>query len=179
MNLYGYNPIQIATAVFQKREVYIGFPTEDGGSGHLIYGDSFAVNQACSDVDGAVEFLKYLLSEEVQKEMAEEASKDHSGFPVQREALEQFFDYLREEDEKPEGLSYIGEFAYQQVALTDKDIDRLREMFLTARPMGTKSQKLMSVIEEELDGYSSGSRTAKEVLDVVQNRAQLYLDEIQ
>lgn len=179
LNLYGYNPIQIAMAVFQNKEVYIGFPTEDGGSGSLIYGNSFAVNQACADVDGAVEFLKYLLSEEVQGRMAEEASKDHCGFPVQREALEQFFDYLREEDEKPEGLSYVGEFLYQQTALTEENIDRLREMFLTARPEGTKSEKLMSVIEEEMNHYISGDRTAKEVLDVVQNRAQLYLDEIQ
>ncbi len=37
---------------------------------------------------------------------------------------------------------------------------------------------LMSVIEEEMGDYTAGGKSAKQVLDIIQNREQLYLNKI-
>ena len=177
--LYLYNPfeIQTASAIFKDKEVYIGFPTEDEGSGSLILGDTIAINQACPSVDGAVEFLKYLLSEEVQVRTTENLA--YTSFPVTKDALEQFFVSLKKDYKVPEELSHYGDFEFQEIPFSDEKINALRELFMTARPVNDESSKLMNIIEEELSNYISGNKSAKDVMDIVQNRAQLYLDENQ
>lgn len=182
-HLYNVDAIKLATAIFQNEEVYIGFPVQNGGSGHLVYGRSIAVNQACRHQDGARDFLEFLLSEEYQMQFAEKAASGTSisrpdGFPIRKEALEQFFNYLREEKDESEGLSAFGDFEYQDIPLSDKQIDRLREVFFTARPASLRAGNLMPVMEKEIGDYISGDKSAEQVLDIIQNRVQLYLNEI-
>lgn len=181
--LYNVDAIKLAMAVFQNDEVYIGFPVQDGGSGHLMYGKLIAVNQACRDLEGARAFLEFLLSEEYQMQFAEKAASGSAlsrpnGFPVQKEALEQFFNNLREEKDEPEGISAFGDFKYQDIPISGEQIDRLREVFFTARPASPRTGNLMPVIAEEMDDYISGNKSAGQVLDIIQNRVQLYLNEI-
>ena len=40
-----------------------------------------------------------------------------------------------------------------------------------------ESEAVWNILLEEMGGYQSGSKTAKQILDVVNNRVQLYLDE--
>lgn len=177
--LYGPEMFQATTSIFKNKEVYIGFPTEKGKSGSLISGESIAVNRTCPNVEGAVEFLKYIMSDEVQIQQAEKLAKGRSfvGFPVSIDALEQFFVYLQEADEIPETIISTGGIEYQTQPLSDEKIDILRELFQTAIPMSERSEKLTPIIEEELINYTSGNRSAKEVLDIMQNRTQLYMNE--
>lgn len=179
--LSGPNAIQDAIAIFRNEEVYIGFPTADGKSGSLIMGQSIAVNQACSNIDGAVAFLKFLLSEEIQSKQAENLAKGQafSGFPVTKDALELFFASLHETEETPYSSISTGGIEYQPQPLSDEKIDTLRDLFQTARPLIGRADKLMPIIEEELSSYMSGNKSAKEVLDIARNRTQLYMDEIQ
>lgn len=178
--LFGPDAIHSAISMFGNKEVYIGFPTEDGKSGTLITGESIAVNQACPNTEGAVEFLKFLLSDTVQLKQAENLAngRSFSGFPVTEDALEQFFSCLQNADEIPESLYSSGGIEYQVMPLSDEKIEILRELFRTARPMSERAENLMPIIEEELSSYMSGNKSAKEVLDIVQNRTQLYMDEV-
>lgn len=179
MLLYLMSPddMQLAAAVFQGEEAYIGYPAEDGKSGHLLYGSTLSVNQASPNTEGAMEFIEYLLSEEAQGWMAEQAVTARcSGFPVRKDAMEQIYRYLQENDEEEE-LNYCGDFVYQPMPLSEEDISKLREIFETARPMGENAQEIYGIVAEELEEDNRGGRSAQQVLDIVQNRAQLYLDE--
>lgn len=179
VEILGYDMLQVIVAMFHEEEVYIGYPTDSGQGMHLMYGNALGVNRASQNIDGAVQFLEYLVSEEKQTSVAQDVVEGISLFPVRNEALEQVFIYLQNDKEKPEGISSIGEFEYRQIALSDESINKLREVFRSAKPMGTKAEKLMPIVEEELGSFISGEKSAKEVLDIVNNRVQLYIDEIQ
>lgn len=181
--LYDVSAVRLAMAVFQNEEAYIGFPVQDGGSGHLMHGRRIAVNQACRNQDGARAFLEFLVSEEYQMQFAEKAASKTmlsrpNGFPVRKEALEQFFIYLGEDDELPEGLSAYGSFTYQEAPLSDEQIERLREVFFTARPASPRAESVMPIIVEEMGSFISGDKSAGQVLDTIQSRVQLYLYEV-
>ncbi len=182
--LYDVNAVRLAMAVFQNEEAYIGFPVQDGGSGHLMHGKCIAVNQACENQDGARAFLEFLVSEKYQMQFAIKAASSGTmqsrpnGFPVRKEALEQFFIYLGEDDELPEGLSAYGSFEYQEEPLSDEQIEKLREVFFSARPASPRAESVMPIVVEEMGSFISGDKSADQVLDIIQSRVQLYLNEI-
>lgn len=173
--------MHLVTAMFQGNEAYIGFPVEDGRSGHLMNGYSLAVNHACSDaeLEGAIEFIKYLLSDEVQKDIAGKVVKGEIlGFPVKSSGMEFVYDYLQSDEiVMTERTEVQGGLEYSIAPLADESIRKLRDIFETARPVANYTERLYSIVEGEMDGYSNGSKSTKQVLDIVQNRAQLYLDE--
>ena len=152
-------------------------------SGKRLDCNAFAVNQACTAPDGAVAFIKYLLSEECQDWMALDACGDDSiGFPVNAEALENTFLYAREHrgmDKYTEGalLNNMG-FAFTQAPVSDAGLEKLRKLLFDARLETVDTSEVESIVFEEAAAYFAGSRTAGEVCDIIQSRVQLYLDEL-
>lgn len=170
--------MRVTAAMFDNREVYIGFPVEDGGSGHLIQGSTLAVNQACSGQEGAIAFLEFLLSGEMQSDLSARVTRGSaSGFPVSRSAMEEVYSYLQEEDFTEGKMNMSGGLEYEAAPLSEKNIRQLRELLEIARPMESGADKLFSIVDEEIGNFRSGDRSAAQVLDIVNNRAQLYLSE--
>ncbi len=179
--LYDASMMQFATTLFEENEVYIGYPVEDGKSGSFICGDAIAVNQATQYKEGVTEFLTWLISQEMQEYLVTPmADGGCPGFPVDREALEHVLKYLSE-DTKEAGMypSYYDGYSFYQTPLSDESIEKLRVLFDTARPRGRASEVVYDIIYEEFSGHFWGNKSAQEVLAIAQNRAQLYLDEMQ
>lgn len=174
---------QFWEALFQGREVYIGYPVEDGGNGNLVCADTILVNQACEYPEGAIAFLKYLLSEETQDKLARKAcvlDMGSSGFPARAEALEQMFLYAEEEQEASPYMhnpASYGGFEYINEPLGAESTEKLRKLLLNARPAPEEVGIVGSILSEETPAYFSGQKTAQEVCDILQNKVQLYLDE--
>lgn len=187
--------IQSMAALLENKEVYIGYPTEDGGSGHVLSSNVYMVNQSSPAKDGAIAFLKYLLSEEIQnlpaQELADSGFMGLYGFPVRKDSMEKIYDVLREsaaeesgaeEEEEWKKYESWGSFngiQFEKKPITEEQIEALRVVLETARPVDAYSGKLVPIFEDEFPAYFSGEKTAGEVLDVVQNRAQLYINEMQ
>lgn len=188
--------IQIMAALLENKEVYIGYPTEDGGSGHIIGCVSYMVNQSSPVRDGAVAFLKYLLSEEVQNRRVEDwidlGYSYMDGFPVRVDSMEWVYDELlenaneavNEEDQEEEEWekhkkwgSYNG-VEFMKEPVTVEQVEAFRRVLETARTNYNYSGELVPILESEFPAYLSGGKTADEVLDIVQNRAQLYINEL-
>lgn len=175
----------ITEALFEGKEVYIGYPADNPSweSGKRLDCNAFAVNQACTAPDGAVAFIKYLLSEECQDWMALDACGDDSiGFPVNAEALENTFLYAGEHrgmDKYTEGalLNNMG-FAFTQAPVSDAGLEKLRKLLFDARLETVDTSEVESIVFEEAAAYFAGSRTAGEVCDIIQSRVQLYLEEL-
>lgn len=172
-------------ALFQGKEVYIGYPIDNPlwENGNRLNCCAFAVNQACETPDGAVAFIRYLLSEECQNRIAEDACRTSSvGFPVNEVALENTFLYAKEHrgmEDYTEGAT-VGSmgFDFVQEPVSAEGLEKLKKVLLDARLETVYTSEVENIVFEEAPAYFSGSRTAQEVCDVIQNRVQLYLDEM-
>ncbi len=167
----------MTAAIFEDEEAYIGYPVENGESGHWLNDNSLMVNQAGSNVEGAVEFIKFLLSEDTQSNMSDRHTQNNAwGFPVRSSAMEQIYNYLQQGE--PVGVkTTVNGLEYEPMALTDESIQKLKELVESARPMGARANGMMSLVDEEMKDYRAEGKTMQQVLDIINNRAQLYLDE--
>ncbi len=185
--------IQAVSALMKNKEVYIGFPTGDGGSGHLLACNTYMVNQSSDAKEGAIAFLKFILSEDIQNQRVEDFVESDctflDGFPVRLDSMEKVYDAMYEkaeeekmaEEEDWEAYLRFGSYngiEYEKEPITKEQIEVLRTVLETARPYNKLSGELVPIFESEFPAYISGSKSAQDVLDVVQNRAQLYINEL-
>lgn len=172
-----------AAVLFQDKEVYIGYPVEEGESGSLMSCDSLVVNQGTENEEGVRAFLDYLISEKVQKKFAKTACDSSwlgSGFPVDKKSFEYVCDMMLEGeyiDGHTIGTHEIGGVVYEyNYVLTEESVEKVRRLFETAVP-GNGSGIAGNVLYEETEDFFNGNSSAQEVCDAMHNRVQLYLDE--
>lgn len=162
----------------------LGYPREEG-YGIYLSTNVFYVNSQSGQKEGAVAFLKYLISEEAQTSyVLYDTIEDNvssgevywrnasANFPVNQAALETLIDY--ELGEKPDE-EWLPEEMH-----TSSYADSQREQFAflieNAQP-ALDLGEITAMVEEELDPFFAGSRTAQEVAETLDKRVQLYLDE--
>ena len=91
--------------------------------------------------------------------------------------MEQVYRSLKEEEDLETVYTSNG-LQYALVSLSEETIQGLRELSESARPMGDKANQLFTIVGEEVRDFRSEGKTATQVLAVVNNRAQLYLNEM-
>ncbi len=162
----------------------LGYPREEG-YGIYLTTNAFYVNSQSGQKEGAVTFLKYLISEEAQtryvmydtfKDMVSSGEtlwrNTSADFPVNQSALSALIDY--ELGEKPDEQWLPEEMRSSAYA----DSQREQFMFLVENAHPALDLGEISVMaEEELDPFFAGIRTAQEVAEALDKRVQLYLDE--
>lgn len=188
--------IQTMAALLQNKEVYIGYPTADGSAGHLLVCGNYMVNQSSPAKDGAIAFMKYLMSDEVQSKLIKKyLNTGHTdGFPVLSGQLDEMFDMMiiasnevetngddedREEWEEADKWGDYNGIRYEKQPITQEQIESFRTVLETATISYGDASEIWDILDSEFPAYLSGSKSAKEVLSVVQNRAQLYINEKQ
>uniref|UniRef100_UPI004055DDD1 ABC transporter substrate-binding protein n=1 Tax=Acetatifactor sp. TaxID=1872090 RepID=UPI004055DDD1 len=171
-------------ALFQGAEVYIGYPVTDDRNGNVVWGFTISINTACDHSEEALAFIRYLLSPETQDMLARDACDNElgsSGFPVLSEALENMFSYAEaqwEEVSPNHTITVIcGGYEYVEQPLSQESLEKLKDLLYHARPTVHDTEGISHIIEEETPAFFAGEKSAQEVLDIVQNRAQLYMDE--
>lgn len=161
--------IRYLSQYMQGRETYIGFPTADGKGGSQLSGNILAVNATTPYREGAEELIRFLLSEEQQNAIPGAVS---GGYPVREQSLEDFFAEGREQSQK--AATEKGDTP----ELTQQQWDDLWNLLGNARVYNEPTEMVWNILLEESGAFQSGSRSAQEVMDVVNNRVQLYLDEM-
>ena len=140
-------------ALFCPGSVPVGFYFDDGA--HYQYsqgGSMLMINANTEHLEGAFAFISYALSKKGQNLAG--------GTPVNKEVWESEYQYyldLREQDPDNPVLPSVTEEGRQE----------------------TLAEAILNIIYEEADGYLEGEGDVKleDVIDKIQNRAQLYLDE--
>lgn len=169
-------------AMFQGKEVYIGYPVENypERSGSILYSDKILVNLSCEYPEGAVAFIRYLLSQDTQKQMAKKTCESSVYWlPVDSEALEYAFCYAKElSDKKEPSYAAVNGFEFTNGPVSEESWAKIQKAILSASPQAAYAGEVANIIFEEVGAYLAGARTAKETCDIVQERIQLYLNEI-
>ncbi|MCI8529779.1 MAG: carbohydrate ABC transporter substrate-binding protein, partial [Lachnospiraceae bacterium] len=132
-----------------------GYPSQEKGPYCRLKAImSLGINSASLNKDRAWQFLAFLLSEDHQKEIS-------SNIPVRSDSFENFLNTEKNgvclsENEK-ELFRYLVEHAHWKAnSLTDK---------------------ILSIIHEEVAPVWAGDRTAEQAANIIQNRVSVYLNE--
>ncbi len=186
--LYGFETEeQLETRGF----VAVGTLSEDGAYPTFSVGDTMMINSQSQNKEGAWDYLHYLLTEG-QSELL--AYNGMTYFPVSRVAYAELIQQEIEEgslvsyvkDGKPgrmfkggyADLEALGEEMYRaKYDMTKEKGAELAEYLDTVRTNPKKTQPILSIIYEETDSYFNGNKTIEEVVSVIENRVQLYLNE--
>lgn len=165
---------------FGEKVAFVGYPSNDGkGSRISIYG-SYAISSKCKNQEGAWDFIKQLWTPEYQKsiwgvpatitrfnEMAEEAKK-----------VPTYEDWEGNIVESP-NMYYIGGQEIEIKPLTDADIERVRNLILSANQKAGDLADIEEILSEELESFFAGQKSAEDVAKIIQSRVSIYLNEKQ
>ena len=158
--------------------VRVGYPTDNGNGAVLnIYG-GLAISSKCADPEGAWQFVKTMLSDEVQQ--------NQWSFPVTRTAFDKVMaDAMKKESYQDENgetiyvdsVGYIGEAEYTIGELTQEQADAFLAYVNDATVSGNYDTDILNIVTEEAAAFFAGDKTADEVAKLIQNRVTIYLGE--
>ena len=142
----------------------LGIPSPDG-RGPMFYPNiSVAVSAQAVNKDACGEFVKMLLSDDVQSNLAM-----NNNIVINREALRQAskvaIDYYNQ------GNSFI------KTKFTDSIIDDLERVILSCSRMNSADSEIMLILMEEMPAYFLGQKDLDAVVKIAQDRVQKVLDE--
>ncbi len=164
----------------------IGFPTEDGSNGSVIMvSGEYAISAKSKSKEGAWEFIKYMMSDELQNR-----KNSVQKFPSTVSALErlaenqmaQYYFYSKsgrwESSDAP--FDDKDENSGTRIYLTQDDVDAVKALLdsITVSKSSSSDVQIMNIINEETSAYFNGVKSAEEVADIIQGRISIYLSEI-
>lgn len=173
-------------ACFEGTPAYLGYPRKNGKG---IYAQSryLYMNANSENRDGIKEFFKFLLSKEEQQNYCkmEISMSGWEGyrpyFPVNLDAFEYLIErncHLKEsEKRRSDGFGGRG-VAFVEDNFTDEQIEDIHELLNGTLPDKFYASAIYNMVSEELRPYIKGQKSMEEAIRVLDNRVQLYLNEI-
>ncbi len=145
----------------------VGYPV-NGGMAARIFTGTIAINASSANKEGAWEFIEYLLSEEVQRQVAE------NSFSVNRKIFQEAVDKA----DKENVYAYNKWYPAQEIYITDESIATCLMWIEGARPEPANTQYILRIVQEEAAYYFAGDKNTEEVSATIENRVRLYLAEM-
>ncbi len=177
--------IQEFQGMFGGDAACVGFPTADGQGGHLLFtDDAYAIAAGSEHKEGAWKFIEGFLAQD-KGESYYRNRKNFFGtnFPTLKNVLNEMVEEAIERDSQYESdrfpeLIYSDGSTFQYHALTWDEVNVMLDLVPDAKPyFEAESDEIIKIINEEAPAYYSGQKRPEDVAAVIQNRAQLYMNE--
>lgn len=165
----------------QMGRVLTGYLFDDGGYACMDSYNMLAINANSTKKEGAWDFIRFMLGEEVQMDFDVETAKySYDYFPTSRKAFEELCGRCAETI--PEGIMPVRVYGTEEIeiiitGLTEERKAELSAALENARTKPLKTEAVIQIITEEARAYFTDDKTIDEVRTLVQNRVQLYLNE--
>ena len=156
----------------------LGIPSTDGRGPMIQAYTSFGVSSQASNVSACIEFIKTVLSDEIQEELAMEEN-----YVLNREAFHKGGMAAVEFYNGPKGDMIFGfdhmtgEPLKNRIKFSEKDIDNLESIISSCSVMYTDDQAINIILIEEMPAYFLGQKDLDSVIKITQDRVQKVLDE--
>ena len=157
----------------------LGIPSIDGRGPLLTVSSSVAISAQTAEADACWSFIETLLSPEIQGYYAQ-ASK---GCPVCVDAYEDFACAMIDEYNKSVsdwnllGLEARALYGSHMTELDYSVVDDYENMIRSCSSISHTDPAVTVIVREEIPAYFAGQKTIEEVIDIVENRVQTFLDE--
>ena len=155
-----------------KNATVLGTPSLDGRGPMYYCNFSVAISANSVDPDACGEFVKILLSDEIQTGIA---MNDY--FVINRKAFRSAGtaanNYYNNGGQEAAGGSGV----FVATKLTAEDIDNIERVILSCSKMDCQDSDISIILIEEMPAYFLGQKSLDDVIKIAQNRAQKVLDE--
>ena len=154
----------------------LGLPSSDGRGPAAVINSSIAISKGAYDIDACVDFVKLLMSDEIQEEYATTGSfvLSRKYFRSIGEAAVEFYNQTT-----VSALfgGYFTETPPNRVTYTAEHIDTLENVILNCSSTMTEDADINTLLIEEMPAYFLGQKSLDEVVKILENRVQNLLDE--
>ena len=138
---------------------------------------SIAISARAVDVDACADFVKILLSDDVQTGLVMSDK-----LVINRDALRQgcnaAIDYFNNEVGTQEIYDYeAGTYVRLRTEFTAQDTDNLENTILSCSRMNSADSDISMILIEEMPAYYLGQKDLDSVVVIIQDRVQKVLDE--
>ena len=177
-SVYGISGYFINMANLQGGSAILGIPSTDGRGPMVSPYCSIAISAQAQNVDACGEFVKLLLTDEVQESLAMS-----DNFVLSREAF-------REGGKKAieyyngEGGEYMFGYDYEtgmpndnRIKFSEQNISELEKIIDSCSCTNSADAAINLILVEEMPAYFLGQKSLEEVAKIAQDRAQKVLDE--
>ncbi len=151
----------------------VSYPSKDGNnrlSMSLSVGGMLAITEQCRDKEAAWEFLRTFFTYEYQE------SDDEPFFdlPTRQDVLDKKLEYAIANPTKEEIDDYtLDPWSEEDAASFQSLIDRIG----ISENYNDEYEAVFDIVEEELGAYFAGDKSARQTVDLIENRVNLYLSE--
>lgn len=164
---------------FADDVTYIGFPSENGQSSIISANENYAISAKSANLDGAWKFLRYYLTEEYQDTL-------QWTFPISKK---EFMEKAEEGLHKPYYMDENGEKAEYDIyfdingesipldPLNQEQLDQLVNVVTSVEKKAYYNRDIENIVTEETAAFFEGQKSAKDVAQIIQSRAQIFVDE--
>jgi multiple sugar transport system substrate-binding protein len=157
----------------ERQMVPVGIPDETGGH-HVLSLSSLSINRASDNKEGAWAFIEFLLSDDIQTSLSNNTL--YTGLPVKKES---YYRAGQEQVDNPTSfiINWLGVEAGTE-GVTKEQVQEYASLLEHSMIDNYNTKPIIKIIEEETDAFFLGEKTMEEVNTIIQNRVQLYLNEI-
>ena len=167
--------------LFGEPVTLIGFPAKEGNGAVINANSVYLISSKSKNQDAAWQFLRYYLTDEYQKD-----GNDSWSLPIKKDALREKINkgterpYWVNSDGEKEYYDYTTWFGDEEVVLdplTQEQADDLYNYICSVTQAYYSDDSLSNIITEESAAFFSGQKSAQDVADIIQSRAQIYINE--
>ena len=176
-SVYGFNSYFASVGQLNGATAILGIPSADGRGPLLESYISVAVSSQSKNVDACGEFVKMLMTDDTQKELAKGGN-----FVLNKEAFRagamEAVDFMN----GPGGDSYFGydrngDVVSNRIKFSEKNVDELEKIIMSISGMNTTDAAIGLILIEEMPAYFSGQKELNDVIRIAQDRAQKVIGE--
>lgn len=155
----------------------LGIPSDDGRGPMFGNKISIAVSTRAVNINACVDFVKILLSDEIQSELVMEDKLviNRAAF---RQGCNAAIRYFNTAEGSQNMFDYAaGTYVTSHMKFTSEDIDNLESVILSCSKINSADSAINAILIEEMPAYFLGQKDLDSVVVIIQDRAQKVLDE--
>ena len=173
---YSFVDYFIALQQLESGSSILGLPTPDGRGPAAVVHSSIAISAQAYDIDACGDFVKMLMSDDIQKELSSDGN-----FTLNREYFRSTagaaIEYYNKNSISDIYGGYFETVPENRVRYSKENIDTLENTILSISSVWTENSDINKVLIEEMPSYFSGQKSIDEVVKIAQDRVQKVLDE--
>ena len=176
-NCPGISGYLIKRAQISNGTAILGIPSTDGRGPMFGTDISIAISSRAVNADACADFVKILLSDDIQTELVMSDK-----LVINRDALRRgcnaAIDYFNNEVGTQEIYDYeAGTYVRLRTEFTTQDTDNLEDTILSCSRMNSADSDISMILIEEMPAYFLSQKDLASVVVIIQDRVQKVLDE--